>query len=111
MCIRDREWSEAKEEIKETINQSDNTAVVTSRVVVDKVIRNSSTAEAVLAMKKIDPDFDIIDMEEEVTHIFEKVHNAYLSNDTETLSKLCSSDALGFHKALLRVRIEKVDKL
>eukprot|EP01017_Pseudomicrothorax_dubius_P047935 TRINITY_DN8651_c0_g1_i1.p1 TRINITY_DN8651_c0_g1~~TRINITY_DN8651_c0_g1_i1.p1 ORF type:complete len:144 (-),score=37.44 TRINITY_DN8651_c0_g1_i1:120-551(-) len=35
------------------------------------------------------------------------VYNCFLQNDVESLSKVCSSDALGYFKALLRVRQEK----
>lgn len=53
-------------------------------------------------MRKIDPEFDVFDLEKESTAIFESSFNLYLEGDIDMIEKCCSEQALGYFKTLIK---------
>jgi len=73
----------------------------------DKVQFKSSTAYAISLIRKIDPDFDIFELEKEVDYMFKVFMEASLRDDLEYIEKVSASQALGQMTGIIRFRKEK----
>jgi import inner membrane translocase subunit TIM44 len=70
----------------------------------------SSTAYATDLMRKVDPNFDLFELEKEVDMIFKQFYEAFLRDETELLEKVSASTALGMMSAIIKARKEMVIK-
>lgn len=57
-------------------------------------------------MRKWDPDFNLLDFEEEAKFIFEKIYSKYLQHDIEYLNGVCANEGLGYFKSMIQSQIE-----
>jgi import inner membrane translocase subunit TIM44 len=53
-------------------------------------------------MRKIDPTFDLYELEDDAKGIFEAAYTTYLNGKLDLLEKMCGEMALGYFKVLLR---------
>lgn len=61
-----------------------------------------TTGAALDRMKEIYPEFDVFQLEDDVTHIFTDVYQAYLNADLDYVDKVCSGEALGYFQASIK---------
>jgi hypothetical protein len=61
-----------------------------------------TTGAALDRMKDIYPDFDIFQLEDDVTHIFTDVYHEYLKGNLEYVEKVCSGEARGYFQASVK---------
>lgn len=57
-------------------------------------------------MRKVDPDFDIFELEDDAKEIFKSAYEAFLKGDEEYISKVSDGEARGFFLANLTRREE-----
>ena len=62
----------------------------------------TGTSEAIDRMRKVDPDFDMFELEDDAKEIFKRLYEAYLNRDGEYVSKVCDNEARGFFLASIR---------
>ena len=67
------------------MDASHNPLVQGSAMVYDKFANDSPVAQAILAMKKYDPEFDFEELEQEAMEIFQEFYCNYLSGNKEYL--------------------------
>eukprot|EP00331_Platyophrya_macrostoma_P031435 CAMPEP_0176448884 /NCGR_PEP_ID=MMETSP0127-20121128/26099_1 /TAXON_ID=938130 /ORGANISM="Platyophrya macrostoma, Strain WH" /LENGTH=333 /DNA_ID=CAMNT_0017836019 /DNA_START=37 /DNA_END=1039 /DNA_ORIENTATION=- len=72
-----------------------------SVALIDKVKSESGTAKAIKEMRKMDPTFDIYELERDARGIFNDIYSAFLQGDLERIEKQCGDMALGYFKVLL----------
>lgn len=71
---------------------------------VDKITTESKCAKAITAMKAYDPDFDLEDLTEEASQIFQEFYCNYLSDNKEFIDLVCGGAAGAQLKALIDLR-------
>jgi len=65
-----KEVNEFKSDLREHVDNSHNPVVQVANSAVDKIVNNSACAEAIIAMKRYDPDFDLEELSDEAMEIF-----------------------------------------
>src|SRR3990167_792449 len=74
------------------------------------------TSKAVERMRKVYPEFDLFELEDDTREIFQRLYEAFLRRDLEYVEKVAEDQALGYFKASI-IRWEemqvrpKVDKI
>jgi predicted lipid-binding transport protein (Tim44 family) len=58
-------------------------------------------------MRKIDPDFELNELENLARYLLEKVLKAYFSSDVDTIELLTSESASAVFSAIVKARLEK----
>eukprot|EP00331_Platyophrya_macrostoma_P034874 CAMPEP_0176443002 /NCGR_PEP_ID=MMETSP0127-20121128/22154_1 /TAXON_ID=938130 /ORGANISM="Platyophrya macrostoma, Strain WH" /LENGTH=438 /DNA_ID=CAMNT_0017828129 /DNA_START=53 /DNA_END=1369 /DNA_ORIENTATION=+ len=99
-----KNMTQFRADLKDHLHQSQNPIVQGSVTLIDKVKSESNTAKAINEMKKIDPTFDIYELERDAAGIFNDIYNAFLEGDLEKIEKQCGDMALGYFKVLLKKR-------
>ena len=93
-----------KGNVQQKIDSSQNPVFKGASVVYNKAKDLSKeTSEALGEMKRRDPTFDHLDLEDNGKEIFEQVYTSFLQKDLELLDQLCSDAAQGFFKVHLNV--------
>lgn len=64
------------------------------------------TSAAISRMRKVDPDFDIFELEDDAKEIFKVTYEAFLKGDEEYLTKVSDGEARGYFLANLAKREE-----
>lgn len=97
-----------KENVKGKFTDSDNKIIqVTKELLViffwpKKNVNLGSTNAAVAKMREIDPEFDIMTLEDDAKEIFTAVFRAFLRGDIEYIEKVATGEALGYFQATLK---------
>ena len=60
-----------------------------------------STSAAVERMRKVYPEFDLLELEDDAKEIFIRLYEAFLRRDLEYVEKVAQGEALGFFKATI----------
>eukprot|EP00331_Platyophrya_macrostoma_P015913 CAMPEP_0176475096 /NCGR_PEP_ID=MMETSP0127-20121128/43409_1 /TAXON_ID=938130 /ORGANISM="Platyophrya macrostoma, Strain WH" /LENGTH=404 /DNA_ID=CAMNT_0017870639 /DNA_START=37 /DNA_END=1247 /DNA_ORIENTATION=+ len=95
-----------KADLKDHMHQSEHVLVQGSVALIDKVKSESGTAKAIKEMRKMDPTFDIYELERDARGIFNDIYSA------KRIEKQCGDMALGYFKVLLKKReADKVEPM
>lgn len=95
----------AKERIKETIDESNNPVVNMFRNLYDRIFAENEMGMVVREIREEDPDFRISEFLHEVeTELVPKILGAYLDGSRDILSKLCTKEAYSMLNASIRER-------
>ena len=97
-----------KDNIQHSVESSNNPIFKGTSVVYSKVKEMSKqTTNAVTEMKRRDPDFDYLVLEEDAISIFEIIFTTFYAKDLETLDMMTEDTALGFFKVSFNVWEQK----
>ena len=92
-----------KGNVKLKVNTSDTTVIQKGIDLYDKA-KSKIGSRTIDAIRKWDPEFDIIDFEFEAKHIFEEIYAKYLEHDVEYLEGVCASEGLGYFKSMIKMQ-------
>ena len=98
--------NEFKQELREQVDASHSPIVQAANQGIDKIVSESACAQAIKAMKKYDPDFDLEDLSDEAQEIFQEFYCNFLSGNKDYLSMVCGGTA----GALCKAHIEQREK-
>lgn len=93
-------YKESKSNIQQTVKSSENTIIQKGIDIVDKT-KSKMGSKAMEIIKKHDPDFDLLEFEEEALYIFETIYSKFLEQDMEYLEGVCVNDAFGYFKNII----------
>ena len=93
-----------KHNVSDKFKSTENQMVKKGYDLYEKSIQNigSKTMDAI---RKWDPEFDLLDFEKEAQYIFEEVYAKYLEHDIEYLEGVCTNEALGYFKSMINVQV------
>ena len=92
-----------KENISDKIKSSDIEVVQKGVDLYEKTIKNIGS-KTMVAIRKWDPEFDLLEFEVEAQYIFEEIYSKYLQHDLDYIEGVCSSEALGYFKSMITVQ-------
>jgi hypothetical protein len=95
--------------VKDNLKESQNPFFVVSRDLVDRVSFKSPSSQAIVVMRKHDPNFELIDFEKEVNVIFKQLMTAFLKDDLDTIKLIASEMALAVLTNEIKTRKERVN--
>jgi len=78
--------------------------VQASSQIVDKIASDSPVAQAIILMKKYDPDFEFEELEGEAMEIFQEFYCNFLTGNKEYLDMVCGGTASALCKAHIELR-------
>lgn len=93
-------YKASKSNIQQTVKSSESTIIQKGIDIVDKT-KTKMGSKAMEIIKKNDPDFDLLEFEEEALFIFEKIYSKFLEQDLEYLEGVCVNDAFGYFKSII----------
>lgn len=93
--------------IKDTIAMSYNPATILLKDLVDKVTVKATSAEAIIIMRKYDPDFDFYELEQKVPSMLKSILKAEFTGDIEFIEAICKETALAIESTKIKFRKEK----
>lgn len=65
----------------------------------DKMSQTSACAQAITSMQKYDPDFELVDLDDEAMEIFQEFYCNYLSGNKDYIEMVCGGTAGAMCKA------------
>lgn len=91
---------EMRHNVSDKLQSSDVEMVKKGFDIYEKTIKNMGS-KTMDAIRKWDPEFDLLEFEREAQHIFEEVYAKYLEHDVEYLEGVCANEALGYFKSMI----------
>lgn len=92
-----------EDNVSNKIKSSDVKVVKKGYDLYERSIKNMGS-QTMNAIRKWDPEFDLLEFEKEAQYIFEEIYSKYLEHDVEFLEGVCANDALGLFKSLIMHR-------
>lgn len=91
---------EIKHNVSDKLQSSDVEMVKKGFDIYEKTIKNMGS-KTMDAIRKWDPEFDLLEFEREAQYIFEEVYAKFLEHDVEYLEGVCANEALGYFKSMI----------
>ena len=89
-----------EDNVSNKIKSSDMKVVQKGYTIYESTIKKMGS-QTMDAIRKWDPDFDLLDFEKEAQYIFEEIYTKFLEHDITYLEGVCANDALGLFKSMI----------
>lgn len=96
--------------VRENLKESQNSFLVVTRTIADRVSFKSPSSLAIKVMRKYDPSFELSTFEKEVDAIFKQLMTAFIRDDLDTVKLVAAESALAILTNEIKSRRERVRK-